>query len=836
MAHRRPPSPLNLSSLERGLDSDEYSMLHPSTASSAAATGASRGESSVHSAMQFDDEGGLVETPSSTFGKVIFISERDLGFLCLGKIGGSSRFCIEERVDGENHCGKSTHGKRKMDVIVEAYYGPGGMVHQCRTARIEPMVLKAQLPPDMVDIFENPVERSDWNSVIIDAAIPDPKLEPFNPDGSIGASSNARSIYATPASRASSGAESVGSYRKDTMYANVDRGTKEEKFSDGWASVSSLGEANYAQGFSVLEFEQPADAQLKTEDDDKSWTPASREHETKLFKLGLAVSRVGNLVPRIVAKVDKTYKPNLQALHRDMLHLKSKVGTVDAKLDSMSSLPSLVGDAHTLGGEFGSLVGAIENAFNKVHAMKSSAAGTAAKITQVAEELRAKTRAWDTESKNTFRVISKVVRTANTRTSLLEDRIVALENARLERVVDNSAPAQGNVPYQEPSMEEMIDNMLRGNSTVPPAPIAAHGDASPAPVHATVSLDSVLGQVDVGGNPVNITARDLLTRIQVLENRPTADYVGNGGVSFFKLSFTNEMSFTTWFVQQNPTGRAMASVVDLMSLWEFANTDQVKASEWLQTHHRAQGSGFKNTLEPHYATTFANRYPKAFVGTVDMVMPTDKIKIFSSIATWRGNGIGDGMKERLLSAGRLATLRHRQYVEDNLASGTYRDHCIRSADYTFDFLQSLITHIDDEMSMLTSIGMPEKEVLLLLSHQVVQIFDDLYSFRQLATNVDPSNKTVVAARYAWVSFQALDKMQEYGKCIRAHPGIIGTFVRFLTRMTAESSAGGMKSKLTALDEKIKKLVNEKAPLNQMNKVENKLELIIRVNELKRAST
>ena len=148
-----------------------------------------------------------------------------------------------------------------------------------------------------------------------------------------------------------------------------------------------------SQKFSVLEFEQPAGAQLKTEDDNKSWTPASKEHEKKLFKLGLAVSRVGNLVPHIVAKVNRTYKPNLQALHHNMLQLKSKVGTVDTKLDSMSALPSLVGDAHILGGEFGLLVGAIENTFNKIHAIKSSAAGTAAKITQVADDLQAKTMA-----------------------------------------------------------------------------------------------------------------------------------------------------------------------------------------------------------------------------------------------------------------------------------------------------------------------------------------------------------------------------------------------------------------------------------------------------------
>ena len=54
-------------------------------------------------------------------------------------------------------------------------------------------------------------------------------------------------------------------------------------------------------------------------------------------------------------------------------------------------------------------------------------------------------------------------------------------------------------------------------------------------------------------------------------------------------------------------------------------------------------------------------------------------------------------------------------------------------------------------------------------------------------------------------------------------------------MTAESSSSGLKTKLTKVEDAVKKLSQEKASVTNLNKVDNKLELIIRVNELKRSS-
>ena len=95
MSGQRAPSPLDLTALERELDAEEYSLLNPSSSSSAAAAGAIRGEFPLSAVQQAGSGGGVgAETPSSTFGKVVFISNEDVNLLCCGKIGAQSRFCI----------------------------------------------------------------------------------------------------------------------------------------------------------------------------------------------------------------------------------------------------------------------------------------------------------------------------------------------------------------------------------------------------------------------------------------------------------------------------------------------------------------------------------------------------------------------------------------------------------------------------------------------------------------------------------------------------------------------------------------------------------------------
>ena len=68
-----------------------------------------------------------------------------------------------------------------------------------------------------------------------------------------------------------------------------------------------------------------------------------------------------------------------------------------------------------------------------------------------------------------------------------------------------------------------------------------------------------------------------------------------------------------------------------------------------------------------------------------------------------------------------------------------------------------------------------------------------------------------------------------------HLGITGTFVYFPTCMTAATLATGSKATVDKLDNEIKKLEANYAKADALSKIDSKLELVIRVNELKQNS-
>jgi hypothetical protein len=127
-----------------------------------------------------------------------------------------------------------------------------------------------------------------------------------------------------------------------------------------------------------------------------------------------------------------------------------------------------------------------------------------------------------------------------------------------------------------------------------------------------------------------------------------------------------------------------------------------------------------------------------------------------------------------------AVQRHDCYCKENFPEGLLKIHALHSAEHTQYFWQTLAAYIEDELIMLLSFDLKEKQVLLLLSNQMVQICDDLFKFRGQAMNNDNTAKGTPAC-YAWVTFQALDCMEGYLRDqFRHHPAINSTFIHFLT--------------------------------------------------------
>lgn len=141
--------------------------------------------------------------------------------------------------------------------------------------------------------------------------------------------------------------------------------------------------------------------------------------------------------------------------------------------------------------------------------------------------------------------------------------------------------------------------------------------------------------------------------------------------------------------------------------------------------------------------------------------------------------------------------------------------------------------------MLLAMDLLEDEVMLLLSHQISQICEDMYEVRQLAAHLDSGESAGwTAARYAYSSLRALAVMEGYSKLkFKKHPSISSTFVRFLTRMISQARASTAVTKLRKFEDSVSKLHDKfngscATPASVQN-LDTKLEKIISLNDLKK---
>jgi hypothetical protein len=150
----------------------------------------------------------------------------------------------------------------------------------------------------------------------------------------------------------------------------------------------------------------------------------------------------------------------------------------------------------------------------------------------------------------------------------------------------------------------------------------------------------------------------------------------------------------------------------------------------------------------------------------------------------------------------------------------------KTADVAKAWWLELANYLDNEYLMLDSYKLASDQILLLLSQQLVQIFEDIYEVRAPAGNTDITNRSSAVVRYAWATLQAHSVMASYSEAkFRDHRSIAGTFIRFLTRNLVDQSAMGLNSTVTSLQNEVKKLQEElkkRVTVDTFNKLDGKV--------------
>jgi hypothetical protein len=349
--------------------------------------------------------------------------------------------------------------------------------------------------------------------------------------------------------------------------------------------------------------------------------PIASEHRETILHLCDKVDALHTTVPRLAHKINSTHSPQIQDNRRNIRDLQRFQDQVGSVVDLVAT--------------HGSLARAVTHAFEVGETSAEAVRQLKEQLQAFADELAECSDRTELSRDSLLSLINRVSVSASKRADALEHRVGALE----------STPES------------------TGRRVPIGAPLAGSGGLTP---------DTSFEQVNVGSTTVDLTLNILLNQIQTLEARvqSVSERSRNTGVVFHRLAFGSEADFGYWYLTNNPSGEGPSAFVDMISIWSFAASES-GTTEWLTDLHRAQSVGFKVSPDTIYAHSMTTRYPRVFVGKVDTILSSQTIKMLESVDAWRGNGMGDGFKERLLDQLQYAVQSHAGYCEDYLPEGGY---------------------------------------------------------------------------------------------------------------------------------------------------------------------
>lgn len=366
------------------------------------------------------------------------------------------------------------------------------------------------------------------------------------------------------------------------------------------------------------------------------------------------VDNLNVAVPRIVDTLNTQYRPLVHAQGNDITRVQNDVQEFRGQVGSLLQLVA----------DHGSLSVAVNKALAGNNTSLSTLESLEEELHAFADELADCAEQAETSKDSLLDLINRVSAAASRRSEALESKI---------RAVEEVAPTR---------------QWERGL-----------GSGAGGGVAGTQELtgDTSFGRTTVGTTEVDLTMNSMLSQVRSLESRLQAvsDRTRSTGVVFHRLAFASESDFGYWYLSNNPQGEGPSAFVDIVSIWSFGSSES-GATEWLVDLHRSQLIGFKASPDTLYAHSMTTRYPKAFVGKVDTIRSADTIKMLASVDDWRGNGMGDRFKERLLDQLQHAVQSHAAYCEDYLPDGPVRQAALRTAQVTQHFFQTLAAYLDDE--------------------------------------------------------------------------------------------------------------------------------------------
>jgi hypothetical protein len=283
-----------------------------------------------------------------------------------------------------------------------------------------------------------------------------------------------------------------------------------------------------------------------------------------------------------------------------------------------------------------------------------------------------------------------------------------------------------------------------------------------------------------------------------------ADLTAQGGVVFGRHTFTSELQVLQLTMAECPGGEAFALFVDPILIFCHDSAYSPNAS-WQKDTKAMEESEVMSIMDRKVVASYNTGHTIWFTEG-KQVVAGKVINAFATAEKWMGTGGVDGQRVEIKDSAETAGDCIRTGIEDKLSQGgKLAQLATCMLEQTLNWYQTVHKHLDSELSKLTQLGVKAKEVLTLLSEEVIIMFDRFYAIRCKCMDFTVKGTGVeYMTRCIWLTLQVHVLMNKFVKDgMKYNPVISAAYLTFLAKQTGSNVGSGVGGKFLKLEDQVK---------------------------------
>jgi hypothetical protein len=256
----------------------------------------------------------------------------------------------------------------------------------------------------------------------------------------------------------------------------------------------------------------------------------------------------------------------------------------------------------------------------------------------------------------------------------------------------------------------------------------------------------------------------------------SADVTAQGGVVLGRYTFTSELQLMELYTKECPKGGAFAAFVDLMTIFCF-DPSHTPISGWETLTKAIEKSGSYPVTDCKVVASYDAHHSHWF-SEGKTVITGKTLQAFATKEKWQGSGGMDGRCVEMELSLDMAAAGVRTTVEDKLPEGSLLGQlALKLLDHTLSWFSTVFKHLDVEFTRLTQVHISEEETLILLSKEVIIMFDCFHAIRHKRMDFMVNGSRVeYMVRCIWISMQVHMTMEELtANGMKYNPSLLAAF-------------------------------------------------------------